>query len=128
MIIDNEKSEKEKFKKQFKKKIYHFTLRLMNFIDLLPKNRSCQIIGEQLLRSGTSIGANYIEAKASSSKRDFINFFHYSLKSTNESLFWLALLRDSKKADYKRTQELIDEVTEIGKILGASLLTLKNKK
>jgi four helix bundle protein len=80
------------------------------------------------LRSGTSIGANYIEAQASSSKRDFINFFHYSLKSANETKFWLALLKDSGKADPQESKRLLDTLTEIANILASSLLTLKGKK
>lgn len=122
------KNDKEKFKKEFKRKIYDFVLRLVEFIDKLPKTSSTQIIGKQLLRSGTSVGANYVEAQASRSKRDFINYFHYSLKSANESKFWLALLRDSKKADSKVTNLLINEVTESSNVLATSLLTLKGRK
>lgn len=122
-------NDKEKFKNEFKKRIYVFILRLIRFIDGVDnKNESSKVICRQLLRSGTSIGANYIEAQASSSKKDFINFFHYSLKSANESKFWLAILRDAKKADLKEVEYLIGELTEIANILGSSLLTLKNKK
>jgi len=55
-------------------------------------------LGDQLLRSGTSILGNYVEGQAASSKKDFTNYFNTSLKSTNESKLWLALLRDSKRA------------------------------
>ena len=75
-----------------------------------------------------SIGANYVEAQASSSKKDFINFFHYSLKSANESKFWLAILRDSGKGNQKEVEVLLKELIEIANILGSSLLTLKGKK
>ncbi|MEW6189444.1 MAG: four helix bundle protein [Actinomycetota bacterium] len=57
--------------------MYRFTLQLIDFLDELPRSPSAQIIGNQLLRSGTSIGANYIEAQAASSKKDFANFFHF---------------------------------------------------
>ena len=122
------KNDREKFKKEFKVRIYHFILRLVKFIDKLPKNTSSQIFASQLLRSGTSIGANYIEAQASSSKKDFINFFHHSLKSANESKFWLAILRDTGKGDAQEAEELLRELNEIANIFGSSLLTLKNKK
>ena len=56
------KNDKEKFKKEFKKRIYCFILRLIKFVDKLPKDTSSRIIASQLLRSGMSIGANYIEA------------------------------------------------------------------
>ncbi len=119
---------KEKFKKEFKNRVYKFTLMLVEFIDKLPRSSSTQIIGDQLLRSGTSIGANYIEAQAASSKKDFTNFFHYSLKSANESEFWLRILKDSGKADKKEVDILLKELAEIANILGSSLLTLKGRK
>ncbi|MDD3888139.1 MAG: four helix bundle protein, partial [Patescibacteria group bacterium] len=59
------------------------------------------IISKQLLRSGTSILANYVEANSASSKKDFINFFTHSLKSANESKVWLTLLRDLNKGNKK---------------------------
>ncbi len=122
------KNDKEKFKKEFKARIYNFILKLVKFIDKLPKDNSSQIFAKQLLRSGTSIGANYIEAQASSSKRDFINFFHHSLKSANESKFWLALIRDTRKGDRGEVEKLLEELNEIANILGSSILTLKGKK
>jgi len=121
-------NDKEKFKKEFKARIYKFILRLVKFIDKLPKDTSSQIFARQILRSGTSIGANYIEAQAASSKKDFTNFFHYSLKSANESKFWLAILRDTGKGDSKEAEALLRELTEIANIIGASILTLKNKR
>lgn len=93
------KNDKEKFKTELKRRMYAWVLRLINFIDSLPKNQSTNIIAHQVLRSGTSICANYIEAQAASSKKDFINFIHHSLKSANESKFWIALLRDLDKGD-----------------------------
>jgi four helix bundle protein len=74
-----------KFKNEFKKRLYSWVLRLIRFIDKLPKDPVCYVMGKQLLRSGTSILANYIEANSASSKKDFINFFTHSLKSANES-------------------------------------------
>ncbi len=91
-------NDKAKFKKEFKEQVYRFILKLVEFIDNLPKDSCSRIVGEQLLRSGTSIGANYIESQASSSKKDFTNFFNHSLKSANESKFWLSILRDSGRA------------------------------
>ncbi|HDP70506.1 MAG TPA: four helix bundle protein [Actinobacteria bacterium] len=122
------KNDKEKFKKEFKDRVYKFTLMLVEFIDKLPRSSSARIIGSQLLRSGMSIGANYIEAQAASSKKDFANFFHHSLKSANESEFWLRILKDSGKADKKEVDALLEELAEIANILGSSLLTLKGRK
>ena len=64
-----------------------------------PSERIYWIISDQLLRSATSIGANIIEAKAASSKKDFIRFYEISLKSANETKYWLCLLRDGTRID-----------------------------
>ncbi|MBI2123777.1 MAG: four helix bundle protein [Candidatus Wildermuthbacteria bacterium] len=120
-------NDKEKFKKEFKARIYKFVIRLVKFVDTLPKDTSSQIFAKQILRSGTSIGANYIEAQASSSKKDFTNFFHHSLKSANETRFWIAVLRDTGKGEEKEACLLFAELTEIANILGSSILALKGK-
>ncbi|OQZ04256.1 MAG: hypothetical protein B6D34_04590 [Candidatus Brocadia sp. UTAMX1] len=121
-------NDKSKFKDEFKRRIYRFALEIIRFIDELPKGNTCKIIGNQLLRSATSIGANIIEASAASSRKDYTNFFNYSLKSANETKFWLALLRDSGKADKDRTNKLLKETNEIANILASSILTLKGKR
>ena len=117
-----------KFKYEFKKRLYQWTLNLVSFVEHLPKGTSGDVMGKQLLRSGTSIIANYTEASAASSSRDFINFFTHSLKSANESKLWLALLRDTKQATESKATLLLAEITEIANILGPSILTLKKKK
>ncbi len=117
-----------KFKSEFKKRIYAWVLRLIKFIDKLPKDSVCGVMGKQLLRSGTSILANYIEANSASSRKDFINFFTHALKSANESKVWLALLRDTGKGERKELDWLLKELVEIANVLAASILTLKNKR
>jgi four helix bundle protein len=122
------KNDKEKFKKEFKQRIYKSILDLIKFLDSLDrKDPVVRVTIDQLLRSATSIGANYIEAQAANSKKDFTRFFHYSLKSANESKFWLALLRDSSKANKQEVNQLLDELVEISNIFGTSLITLKHK-
>ena len=120
--------DKEKFKSEFKARIYRWALQIIKFIDCLPRDWSCRIIGQQLLRSGTSVGANYVEAQAASSKKDFVNYLQHALKSANESKFWIAVLRDTQKANQTECNELLKELDEISKILGSSILTVKGKK
>ncbi len=117
-----------KFKNEFKKRLYYWVLRLIKFIDALPKDSVCVVIGKQLLRSGTSILANYIEANSASSKKDFINFFTHALKSSNESKMWITLLRDTNKGDRIELGWLLKELIEIANVLASSILTLKGKK
>jgi len=117
-----------KFKNEFKKRLYDWVLRLIKFIDKLPKDSVCSVMGKQLLRSGTSILANYIEANSASSKKDFINFFTYSLKSANESKVWLSLLKDTNKGEQEELKLLLKELIEIANILASSIITLKDKR
>jgi len=121
-------NDKAKFKKEFKRRMYNWVLRLVKFIAKLPKCNVDDIIGRQLLRSGTSILANYVEADSASSKKDFINFFTHSLKSANESKVWLCLLRDTNQGDKNELNFLLQELIEIANVIASSILTLKNKK
>lgn len=122
------KNDKANFKVELKLRMYNWTLRLIKAIDSLPGDGSSQIMARQVLRSGTSIGANYIGAQAASSKKDFANFLHHSLKSANESKFWLALLRDSGKMKREDADLLLKELDELARILGSSLITVKGRR
>ena len=86
------------------------------------------IIANQLLRCGMSIGANLVEASASSSRLEFKKFHEIALKSANESKYWLGLLRDSGKTDRDEINKLLQEVTEIANMLASGILKLKGKK
>jgi four helix bundle protein len=119
--------DKAKFKIEFKKRLYAFVLRLIKFIDKLPKSSVTDVMGKQLLRSGTSILANYIEANSASSKKDFINFFTHSLKSANESKVWICLLRDTEKGGKQELEYLLKELIEVANIIASSIITLKGK-
>ena len=121
-------NDKEKFKKEFKKRLYNFTLKLVEFLDTLPKDNVSRRLGDQLLSSGTSIIANYVEGQAASSKRDFTNFFNIALKSANESKLWLALLRDTNRAKPGDADWFLNELDEISRIFASSILTLKGKR
>jgi len=118
-----------KFKIDIKKRAYWYALKIIKLLDQLSKNDSaCQVIGKQLLGSATSIGVNIVEAQASSSKREFIDFLHQALKSANGSKFWPGLLRDSNKVKKELANSLLTETKELANILGSSLLTLKGKR
>jgi len=121
-------NQNSKLKTDLKHRAYQYSIKIIEFLDVLPKDVSTGVITKQLLRSATSIGANIVEAKGTSSKRDFTNFFSHSLKSANESLYWLGLLRDAKKINSAQLEYLLDETKELANILGSSVLTLKGKK
>lgn len=113
-----------------KKRSYLFALDIINLIRQLPKDLVSEIVSKQLLRSATSIGANVVEGHASSSKKDFINFHQYALKSANETKFWLCLLRDSisDKKINNILEEILEETKELSNILATIVISAKNKK
>ncbi len=121
-------NDKEKFKKEFKQRLYKFTLRLVEFLDKLPQDNVSKRIGDQLLRSGTSVIGNYVEGQSASSKKDFANCFNTSLKSATESKLWLALLRDTGRAKSGQVNPLLNELDELCRIFASSLLTLRGKR
>ncbi len=121
-------NEKLKFKKEFKERLYNFSLKLIEFLDRLPKDNVSRRLGDQLLRSGTSILGNYIEGQSACSRKDFTYYFNISLKSANESKVWLSLLRDSNRAKPDEVEWFLKELEEISNIFASSILTLKRKK
>ena len=123
-----EAKNKSDIKREFKSRLYNFTLNLIKVIDKLPNDNISRRIGDQLLRSSTSIMGNYIEGQSASSKKDLANFFNHSLKSANESKLWLSILRDSEKIKTEEVEWFLKELDEISKIFASSVLTLKGKR
>lgn len=114
-------------KEDFKHRLIRFSLDIISFCDTFPNKRKFWIIADQLIRAATSIGANIIEARSSSSRKDYIKFFQIALKSANETEYWLILCQEL--ADNKEVvNQLLGELKEISCIIGSSLLTLKGKK
>ena len=107
---------------------YKFALRIIKLVAALPSTLSGQVLGRQVLRSGTSIGANIEEAYAASSKRDFTNRMSIALKEARETHFWLRLIRDGGSIPGKRIEPLIQEASEIKLILGKTVTTSKKSK
>ena len=121
----------EKTKEEFKVRLYRYIVRLLKFLVKLPNDTVLREIKSQLTRSGTSMGANYFEARGASSKKDFQNYFTIALKSANESLFWLSVLKDAgfiPEGYEKEHQYLINETKEIAKIFASSILTMNGKR
>ena len=113
---------------QFKKRLYTLVLRIIKFVENCKKSQTTRIVGDQLIRSGTSILGNYVEGQSASSKKDYTNYFHHSLKSTNESKVWVSILRDTGNGEREEANSILTELNEISKIFGSSVLTLKGKR
>jgi len=108
---------------------YKLALNTIKLINSLNKSDYVHnIIGKQLVRSVTSIGANIIEAQSGCSRKDFTNFLNYSLKSANESQFWFRLLNNTNRNLKVLISELLEETKQLADILAASILTLKGKR
>ena len=107
---------------------YQFSIQVVRLVNdsSLPKVNAS--ILDQLLRSATSVGANLVEAKSASSKRDFAKYHDIALKSANETKYWLCLLRDALGIPRDRIQPLLQEAEELSNIIAASLLTMRNKR
>jgi four helix bundle protein len=116
---------KQNFKEEFNKRIYKYALDIIKFVEKLPKDIASQVLAKQLMRSGTSVSANIIEAKSASSKKDYVNFYTHALKSANESKLWIGLIRDTKKVSKNDADVLLKENIEIANILGKSIITMK---
>ncbi|HCR36011.1 hypothetical protein A2130_04175 [Candidatus Woesebacteria bacterium GWC2_33_12] len=112
-------------KKDIKQRTFEFSLKIIQFISKLPSQKIYWSLGDQLLRSGTGIGANIIEGQGSSSKKEFINFIRIAFKSAKETEYWLKLFKESKLTTNSELDILVQESIEITKILNSSILTLK---
>lgn len=97
-------------------------------MQIIRKDRNLWPIADQVIRSATSIGANIVEAKASSSKRDYLKYFEIALKSANETIYWLTVIEEAIKINKRKVTELINEVCEISKVIAAGVLTMKGKR
>ncbi len=95
-----------------------FTKRVVIYVNNLLKTVSNIEVGKQLIRSAGSVGANYIEAEESLSKKDFIMRIKISRKEAKESRYWL-ILSEPKLDQYREKDELIQESTELMKIFGS---------
>ena len=109
-------------------KTYSFALRILKLYLHLRKNKTDINLCSQLLKSGTSIGANVEEAAGGSSRKDFINKLQVSYKEARETLYWLRLLKDSELLEKKLAGSFITDCEEIIKILTAILNSSKGKK
>lgn len=119
---------KQEQKIDFANRAYKFGINTIRMIEKLDsRNMTCRILGDQLLRSATSIGANVIEARGASSKKDYTNFFSHALKSANETKYWIHMLKDSEKMSSEEANKLIQEVTELANILAKSIMTMRGK-
>jgi four helix bundle protein len=109
-----------------KHRCYQFSKEIVQFVSIAKFERIHFSIFDQLIRSGTSIGANIKEAKSGSSTKDFKNFYTIALKSANETKYWLCLIRDTILSEEKDViNKLISEADELSKIIASIIINLQ---
>ena len=106
-------------------KSFHFAIRIVNLCKYLREEQKEYILSKQLLRSGTSIGANIAEAQQACSKADFVNKVNISLKEAYETNYWIRLLHATQYLNTKEYESIIADCTEVEKLLVAITKTAK---
>ena len=101
------------------KRTFDFGVRIVKFVDRLPRTVAAMEIGRQMLRSGTSIAANMEEANGAESKRDFIHKVSIAYKEARETRMWLAMIREAILPNNTEVIDLHKECDEIVRILYA---------
>jgi len=104
---------------------FYFSKEVILFIKECKYEKIYHSMFDQLLRSATSIGANVVEGKSGSSKKDWKNFYVIALKSANETKYWLCLINETMEVSKLKIKELIKEADEISKII-ASIIVKSN--
>ncbi|WP_366186129.1 four helix bundle protein [Flavobacterium ovatum] len=111
-----------------KNKSFLFAIRIVKLYQLLISDRKEFVMSKQLLRSGTSVGANIREAINGQSKADFVHKLSISQKECDESLYWLELLKETNYITEIEFESINKDALEILKILKSIITTTKNKK
>ena len=112
-------------KNEVRDRSYSFALRIFKLCRFLEKDRSARIIANQLLKSGTSIGANVEEALGGQTRKDFIAKMSIALKEARETNYWLRILHYSETIPTERISNIIDESEQIIKILAKIIISSK---
>ena len=112
-------------KEVMKKRTKQFALRVIRLVESLPKGRTTEVLGRQLLRSGTSVGANYRSACRARSTADFISKMGIVEEEADESLFWMELLVENGIMKTVKLEPLLKEADELLAIAVSSIKTAK---
>lgn len=108
-------------------KSFAFAVRIINVYKYLVEDRKEYVLSKQLLRCGTSIGANIEEAIGGHSQKDFFAKLTISYKEARETKYWIRLLKESDYLSTAQSHSLLDDIEEILKIIGAIQKTLKTR-
>lgn len=110
---------------ELEERLKKFALRVLKLVKSLPRTEENRIYGHQVIRSSSSIGANYAEATCAHTTADFLHDLNKCRKETKESAYWLELISEANPPFQKQMILLIDEVKQILKIFMSSVKTVK---
>jgi four helix bundle protein len=127
-IADRKLQIDEMNQRELQERTKRFALDIIKFRESLPKDETATILGRQLLRAGTSVGANYRAVCRAKSKADFISKFGTVLEDADESAFWIELLIDSNKATRQAVAPLLQEANELTAIAISSINTARKSQ
>lgn len=113
---------------EMKQRTKQFALRIIRLVESLPQTKSADVIGKQLLRSGTSVGANYRASCRAKSPADFISKLAIVEEEADKSIYWMELLIEANIVKENLLKSLIDETNQILSIIVSSIKTLKEKR
>ena len=114
--------------RDLKQRTKEFALRIIRLVESLPRGKITDVIGKQLLRSGTSVGANYRSACRAKSTADFISKMGTVEEEADESIYWMELLIESGLVHNDEVDELLDEADQIVAITVSSIKTARARK
>jgi four helix bundle protein len=109
-----------------KEKSFAFAVRVVNMYRHLTEQRKEFVLSKQVLRSGTSIGANVEEAIGGQSRADFVSKLSIAYKEARETSYWLRLLRETKYLDENEAASLLNDLDELLRIISSILISSKN--
>lgn len=115
-------------KQQFQDRTKKLALRIVRLVEVLPQDQTSRVIGNQLLCSGTSVGANYRAACRARSRADIINKLKIVEEEADETLYWLELLVEANIVPKSRLTHFMTETDEIIAMTVASIKTLRNNQ
>ena len=121
------KDEKDVKQQDLQKRTKEFAIAVIRMVSQLPKTTEIQVIAKQLLRSGTSVGAQYAEAKRAKSNKDFITKIEGALQELEETIYWLDLLAEVEQSQKEKTTKLSSEADELIAIFVTIVKKVKTK-
>lgn len=121
------KNNKVMNKGDLKLRTFNFSIDVIDLVDLFPKKKSTDVVSYQILKSGTSVGANYRAALRARSDKEFISKINIVLEEADETLFWLELIKEKRWVENAVLGRLLKEANELTAIFTSTLITMNKK-